>query len=142
LTNRYGSICKKIIERLQRQANKAIQEVRANIAKEAPIGLSKKIYSLPIEKAIVIGKTKIEVSIIINREKDLIILYLDQGTGIYGPKKKLIRPVSKRVMVFEIGGKIIFTKKVKGIKPMNFIKRGIDNSRGIVLEIISKAFNK
>ena len=135
-----------IRKKLKKQIHLALVEVRSSVAKEAPTGITSRILGLPIEASkssrfnLMVGKGKIEASIAIARKKDMVILYLDQGTGIYGPKRRLIRPVSKRFMVFEINGRVIFTKKVKGIKPMRFVKRGIKNSKERVLQIISQAF--
>ena len=43
-------------------------------------------------------------------------MYHELGTGIYGPNKRPITAKNKKVMRFEIGGKTIFVKSVKGIK--------------------------
>lgn len=47
--------------------------------------------------------------------------FLDEGTGIYGPKKKLIVPTNKKALKFKIGGTTIFVKSIKGIKPLHMI---------------------
>ncbi|MGE7672977.1 hypothetical protein ACQKMV_05235 [Lysinibacillus sp. NPDC094403] len=43
-------------------------------------------------------------------------MYHELGTGIYGPNKRPITPKNKKALRFEIGGKTIFVKSVKGIK--------------------------
>ncbi len=51
-------------------------------------------------------------------------LYQEEGTGIYGPKKKMIVPVRKKFLVFEVGGKIVFARKVRGVRPKWFMRQG------------------
>jgi Bacteriophage HK97-gp10, putative tail-component len=41
--------------------------------------------------------------------------YLDEGTGIYGPKGAPIRPTRAKFLVFEIGGKTVFARSVRGV---------------------------
>ena len=47
----------------------------------------------------------------------------DEGTGIYGPMRRLIRPVTARALRFEIGGEVLFRMWVRGIKPNRFMGR-------------------
>lgn len=44
------------------------------------------------------------------------------GTGLYGPLKKMIRPLSGRFMVFEIDGRKIVTTRVKGQRPQHYVR--------------------
>jgi len=43
-------------------------------------------------------------------------MYHELGTGIYGPNKRPITPKNKKALKFQIGGKTIFVKSIKGIK--------------------------
>jgi len=52
-------------------------------------------------------------------------IYIHDGTGIYGPKKQPIVPVNARVLRFRIGGRTVFAKSVKGIKPKPFFTKAI-----------------
>ena len=45
------------------------------------------------------------------------------GTGIYGPTRRLIRPVTARALRFEIGGEVLFRMWVRGIRPNKFMGR-------------------
>ena len=48
--------------------------------------------------------------------------YIHEGTGIYGPKGQMIRPVhAKALHWIGAGGEDIFAKSVKGIKPNRFL---------------------
>ena len=145
LSKRLKNFDGKITRNLRKQMVVALKEIRSSIASEAPGNMSNRIMSLPIENSrsskfrLMLGKGKLEASIVIARKRDMVILYLDRGTGIYGPKRRLIRPIKSRFLVFEVNGRLIFTKSVKCIKPMRFIKRGISNSKSKVTKIISKA---
>jgi hypothetical protein len=54
--------------------------------------------------------------------------WVHEGTGIYGPHKKPIVPVRAKALRFEIDGRVIFAKSVKGQKPNRFIDRAIDTT--------------
>lgn len=58
-------------------------------------------------------------------------LWVHEGTGIYGPKKAPIRPTRKKVLAFEIGGKQVFAKSIKGQKPNRFMKRAYNTVKPI-----------
>jgi hypothetical protein len=64
-------------------------------------------------------------------------LYLHEGTGIYGPKRKLIRPISAKALRFEVKeatGKVsakgqrpvVFAKFVRGVKPDKWLVRAFE----------------
>lgn len=46
--------------------------------------------------------------------------YLIEGTGIYGPKRRYIVPVTKSVLAWRQGGVWVFARRVRGIKPNSF----------------------
>ena len=48
------------------------------------------------------------------------------GTGLYGPFKRKIKPVKAKALRFNIGGKTIFARSVKGQKPNDFVGRAVD----------------
>lgn len=63
-------------------------------------------------------------------------LYLHEGTGLYGPKRRVIRPVSAKFLRFEVkgpgpGGRVpakgrravVFAKFVRGVKPDKWLVR-------------------
>ena len=55
-------------------------------------------------------------------------VFLEEGTGIYGKKGSAITPKAAKVMRFKGKDGIVFTKKVKGIRPKPFFKPGIEAS--------------
>lgn len=48
--------------------------------------------------------------------------YLEEGTGIYGPKGRPIRPVKAKALAFKVDGQWVITKEVKGMKARPIIK--------------------
>lgn len=70
---------------------------------------------------------------ITNKKWGDIVTYLEEGTGIYGPKKQayVIKPKkSGGTLAFNIGGKKIFAKFVihPGIKARHFVRDTFNNS--------------
>lgn len=49
--------------------------------------------------------------------------YVEGGTGIFGPRGTPIRPVTGNLLVFEIGGSLVFTKQVKGQPARRYMRR-------------------
>lgn len=60
-----------------------------------------------------------------DRPKGL-VEWLRFGTGIYGPRRTPIVPKRAKFLVFEIGGRTIYARSVKGMKGYDFIKGGWD----------------
>lgn len=51
-------------------------------------------------------------------------IYIEEGTGLYGPRRQAITPKTGKVLAFRSGGSMVFAKKVKGMKPRPFFKPG------------------
>lgn len=51
--------------------------------------------------------------------------YVHEGTGIYGPLKRPIRPVRGKALEFEIGGQKLVRRSVKGMRPRPFLTRAV-----------------
>lgn len=65
--------------------------------------------------------------------------WLERGTGIYGPTKKPIVPVNKKVLSWvDTDGKRHFAKSVKGIKPMPILEDTLKNNKELVINTIEK----
>lgn len=56
--------------------------------------------------------------------------YLSQGTGIYGPSHKPIRPKKASMLVFKPKGssEFVFTNEVKGTPPNKFMLRALQQA--------------
>lgn len=46
----------------------------------------------------------------------------EEGTGIYGPRKQPITPKKGKYLVFKVGGRTIFAKSVKGVRPKRYFR--------------------
>jgi hypothetical protein len=51
--------------------------------------------------------------------------YVEEGTGIYGPKGQPIRPKKARMLSWKSGGKRVFAKSVRGRKATPYLVPGI-----------------
>ncbi|WP_010174888.1 HK97 gp10 family phage protein [Bacillus coahuilensis] len=69
-------------------------------------------------------------------------LMVNNGTGEYGPNKRPITPKNGEYLVFNVGGKTIFTKEVKGQKPNPYIDNSISETKSRVQEFIEKAIQE
>lgn len=79
---------------------------------------------------------KINISLILSRKRDRRILWADRGTGLYGPYKTRIVPTSSKFLYFEINGKLIRVRSIKGQKGTKFISRAISGSKLIIISKI------
>ncbi len=62
-------------------------------------------------------------------------VYVHEGTGLYGPRKQRIVPISSKVLVFEPSGAkatlpkgrrgIVFARSVRGQKPQPFLREAM-----------------
>lgn len=53
-------------------------------------------------------------------------VYHEEGTGIYGPKKRPIVPTTAQALRFSIGGNTIFAKSIKGMPARPIIEPTVD----------------
>lgn len=59
-------------------------------------------------------------------------LYVHQGTGLYGPRRRLIRPRTSKVLVFKsrVSRRTVFARYVRGMRPNNFLTDALSAARG------------
>lgn len=58
--------------------------------------------------------------------------FVHDGTGIYGPRGRLIRPVRRRFMRFKTQasrGRWVYAKKVRGMRPNPFLRNALPAAR-------------
>jgi len=70
--------------------------------------------------------------------------WITGGTGIWGPRKAVIRPRKAKALRFWIGGKKIFAAWVRGMKPNPFADRALIRFRpyfGIAMRRIGRRVN-
>lgn len=54
-------------------------------------------------------------------------LYLDKGTGIYGDRRRPIRPVRAKVLRYTTRtGQVVFARSVRGVKPTRFLRNSLN----------------
>lgn len=69
--------------------------------------------------------------------------YVHSGTGIYGPRRRMIKPVSKKFLKFTgQDGRDVFAREVKGQRPDPFLFRAFDRRRRILTANINKALQR
>lgn len=56
-------------------------------------------------------------------------IWIEEGTGIYGPTGQPIRPRSKKALAFKIGGVPVVVKSVKGKRAKPFFKPGYEAAK-------------
>lgn len=68
--------------------------------------------------------------------------WVHEGTGLFGPGKKPIRPKNAKVLRFEIDGKTIFARSVRGQKPNRYVDRAIDKSENRTNEFVRTSLQR
>lgn len=66
-------------------------------------------------------------------------VYVNEGTGLYGPTHSLIKPKKGKVLRFEVGGKTIFSRWSKGIKPRRFVQKSIKQTENRVSNLVIRS---
>jgi hypothetical protein len=69
-------------------------------------------------------------------------VYVNEGTGVYGPRSRRITPVNAKVLHWEKGGTQYFAKSVKGIKGKHFVEAAVKDMEGKLPNILQQAVNK
>lgn len=54
--------------------------------------------------------------------------YQEEGTGIYGPRRQMIRPKTGRLLAWKRNGRWHFARQVRGVKPKRFFKQARDEA--------------
>jgi hypothetical protein len=55
--------------------------------------------------------------------------WVHDGTGIYGPRGQVIRPVRAKFLRFKAGGRVIYRRQVKGMRPNRFLLFALSAAR-------------
>lgn len=67
-------------------------------------------------------------------------IFVNDGTGIYGPRKTPItHPSIGKMFAFQVNGRMIFTRQIKGIKPRKFVERSMEMTQSRVQEFMIRA---
>ncbi len=68
-------------------------------------------------------------------------IWQEQGTGIYGPANRPIRPRNGKMMVFTVGGKKVFARSVKGTKPKWYMRGSLEQNAGATAKDFDQALS-
>lgn len=73
--------------------------------------------------------------------------YVNDGTGLYGPHKTLIRPTTKKALKFtpnngKFKGMTIFTPYSRGIKPRKFVEKSMERTSNRIPELVIQSINQ
>lgn len=73
--------------------------------------------------------------------------YVNDGTGLYGPHKTLIKPTTKKALKFtpnkgKFKGMTIFTPYSRGIKPRKFVEKSMEKTSNSIPELVIQSINQ
>lgn len=67
-------------------------------------------------------------------------IFVNDGTGIYGSRKTPItHPSIGKMFAFQVNGRMIFTRQIKGIKPRKFVEKSMEMTQSRVQEFMIRA---
>lgn len=69
-------------------------------------------------------------------------VYVHEGTGVFGKRKRPIKAKSAKALRFEVGGKVLYRRSVKGSPPNPFGHRAIDKTRPRIEEFAVHALRE
>lgn len=72
----------------------------------------------------------------------LYALFVQEGTGIFGPHGQPIVPVSANFLVFEIAGETIFARSVRGMEANPYVDRAMEATASRLSEFASMALQE
>lgn len=69
-------------------------------------------------------------------------LFVDQGTGLFGPKGQLIFPRKAEALRFEVGGKTVFAKYVRGFPGRFFVRKTAEEVQPELFELADRLWRE
>jgi HK97 gp10 family phage protein len=123
---------------VRRTVSKALEytaaDILANIKREAPVDHGRLAGSFQLKK---LNDLQYQIY-----SQVQYIWFVHEGTGIYGPENKPIKPVNSPVLRFMVDGKWISKKEVKGQRPNRFIDRAFDKTERRIQDFIIRAIRE
>lgn len=133
---------KQVHRNMRRAVVDSMDYVKRKIAEYAPIvtgDLRKRILSIPVRIKgetgfdLTTGKSgEFVISLNLSGRSSQKIIWVNEGTGIFGPRGQPIVPKRGRFLIFKIGDRWIKTTVVPGQPGQMFIERGINASKAII----------
>ena len=69
--------------------------------------------------------------------------WVNDGTGIYGPyNTPIIHPTIGKKFAFQVGGKMVYVKMIRGQKGQHFVERSIEQTKGQLSGFFIKAIHE
>ena len=67
--------------------------------------------------------------------------WIDQGTGLYGPRKQYIRPKKANFLRFywDKAGGIVYARRVRGVKPAKFSEQATEKFSRVAPHLMQRA---
>lgn len=65
--------------------------------------------------------------------------YVLTGTGLHGPRRRVIRPRRARALRFEADGEIVFARYVRGQRPQNFAAETVERVEHRITPLMEEA---
>jgi hypothetical protein len=117
--------------------------VHSEMSQDAKSGHSMRSVTAEVD---VFGPDHMELSL---GSSNLAVKFQDQGTGLFGPRRQVIRPVKARVHRFphrgvryggqvRLVGNFAYAAWVRGVRPRNYFERAYEASRHLVDAIFNE----
>ncbi|MFQ5629368.1 MAG: HK97 gp10 family phage protein [bacterium] len=117
---------KKLPQRLAKKAERAVHQVALRIEREAVLRAPFRTKNLLNSGTTDFRPAGLD-SVATVKFTASYALYVHEGTGIFGPKHKRIKPVrAKALMIPLADGSVIFRKSSKGMKGRPFLKQAFE----------------
>ena len=123
------------IDKAMRQAGLAVQR---EAQERAPVDTGR----LRADIKVVVDQRKPFPRFVRIGPKVFYAIFQELGTGIYGPSKTAIRPVRASMLAFRAGGKMIFRRSVKGVKPQPFMGPALSEARPTIGRVFARAMRE
>lgn len=69
-------------------------------------------------------------------------LFVEQGTGLFGPSGQLIFPRRAKALRFEINGKTVFAKYVRGFPGRFFVRRTAEEVKPLLFDLADRLWRE
>lgn len=127
-----------IIDKALRAVSASIRltatEVWGNLGREAPVDEGRLAASFNLER---LSDEEYRIT-----SNVLYALFVQEGTGVFGPTGQPIVPVSASVLVFEIGGETIFARSVRGMQANPYVDRAMEKAEMRIEEFAAMALQE
>ncbi|AIS32485.1 phage-related protein [Methanobacterium formicicum] len=134
VTVRLDKSPKQLIQKaVKRTVDLSVMELRGNLQRNSPVDHGKMQGSW-----LIAGQFAGELNQKIISSA-LYTKFVNDGTGLYGPRGQLIRPKTARKLAFVYKGKKIAVPYVRGIKPRKFVEKSIRETERRVPEFTIRA---